>query len=212
MLETDRTLEIFKRFFEKNPSPKGDLYYINHFTLLVAVVLSAQTTDAGVNRVTTTLFKTIQTPEDIIHLGENELRDKIKAIGLYRAKSRYIVRLSHVIKERFNGQVPQTLEHLMDLPGVGRKTANVILNTLFDQPTIAVDTHVFRVAHRLDLAKSLTTLGVEEELTACIPKTHLKEAHLWLVLHGRHICKARKPLCFQCFLTDLCPFFKNKVK
>lgn len=206
-LSFDNINEIFNRFERQNPSPVGELYYTSPFTLLIAVVLSAQATDKGVNRVTTHLFKFIQTPEDLINLGEDKLREAVRTIGLYKTKAYHLIKLANILKEKFNGHVPTDRQVLISLPGVGRKTANVILNTAFDQPTVAVDTHVFRVAHRLGLANGRTPLKVELELSECIPPPFLKNAHLWLVLHGRYICKARLPQCELCFLKDLCPYY-----
>jgi endonuclease-3 len=199
-----RIREIFSRFAARNPHPQGELEYLNPFTLLVAVVLSAQATDAGVNRATRALFAAADTPEKMLALGEDAVREKIKTIGLFRAKAKNVVELSRRLIDHFGGEVPQTREELQSLPGVGRKTANVVLNIAFGQKTIAVDTHLFRVSNRLPLAKGKTPEAVEQGLMAIIPDQYLLHAHHWLILHGRYICKARKPDCPRCPLADLC--------
>jgi endonuclease-3 len=199
-----RIREIFARFAARNPHPQGELEYLNPFTLLVAVVLSAQATDSGVNRATRALFAEADTPEKMLALGEDAVREKIKTIGLFRAKAKNVVELSRRLIEHFGGQVPHTREDLQSLPGVGRKTANVVLNVAFGQKTIAVDTHLFRVSNRLPLAKGKTPEAVEQGLLAIIPDEYLLHAHHWLILHGRYICKARKPDCLLCPVSDLC--------
>ena len=200
-----RTEAIFERLAAANPAPKGELEYVNPFTLLVAVVLSAQTTDAGVNKVTPALFAIADTPEKMAALGVERLAERIKTIGLYRTKARNVIALSRAIVEH-GGQTPRDREALEALPGVGRKTANVVLNTAFGEPTIAVDTHVFRLANRLGVAPGKTPREVEDELMRVIPKRFLPHAHHWLILHGRYVCKARQPLCGVCVLVDLCPY------
>lgn len=198
--------ELFKRFKEKNPNPRTELVYNSVFELLIAVILSAQATDVGVNKATEKLFQVANTPEKMLALGEKGLENYIKTIGLYNSKGKNILKTCELLIEKFNSQVPNNRQDLESLPGVGRKTANVILNTAFSLPTIAVDTHIFRVSNRLELAKGKTVLEVEKNLLKNIPKEYLKDAHHWLILHGRYICKARRPLCFECFISDLCPY------
>jgi endonuclease-3 len=204
--EAARIEEIFARFAAANPEPRGELYYTNPFTLLVAVVLSAQATDAGVNKATPALFAIADTPEKMAALGEERVREAIKTIGLFRTKAKNVVALSQLLVERHGGAVPQTREELTALPGVGRKTANVVLNIAFHQPTIAVDTHLFRISNRLPLAKGATPEAVEKGLEAVVPEKYLLHAHHWLILHGRYVCKARKPECGRCIVADLCRF------
>lgn len=201
-----RVAEIFARFAKANPEPKGELYHTNPFTLLVAVVLSAQATDAGVNKATPALFALADTPAKMAALGEEKVREAIKTIGLFRSKAKNVVALSRLLIERHNGEVPQTREELTALPGVGRKTANVVLNMAFHQPTMAVDTHIFRVSNRLPLAKGKTPEAVEMGLEAIVPDAYRLHAHHWLILHGRYVCKARKPDCGHCSIADLCRF------
>jgi endonuclease-3 len=197
---------VFERLAAVEPEPKGELESVNPFTLLVAVVLSAQATDAGVNKATRPLFAVADTPEKMAALGEEALAERIKTIGLYRAKARHVVALSRALVERHGGEVPRDRDALEALPGVGRKTANVVLNNAFGEPTLAVDTHVFRVANRLGIAPGKTPREVEDELMRVVPERFLPHAHHWLILHGRYICKARKPLCGSCVLVDLCPY------
>ena len=204
--EAARVAEIFARFAKANPEPKGELYYTNPFTLLVAVVLSAQATDVGVNKATPALFAMADTPEKMAALGEGNVREAIKTIGLFRAKAKNVVALSRLLIERHHGEVPQTREELTALPGVGRKTANVVLNMAFHQPTIAVDTHLFRLSNRLPLAKGKTPEAVEAGLEAIVPQQYRLHAHHWLILHGRYVCKARRPECGRCIVADLCRF------
>jgi len=204
--------EFFRRLQEIDPEPKTELNYSNTYTLLVAVVLSAQATDAGVNKATASLFKKITTPQQMVKLGEAGLRDYIKTIGLYNAKGKNIIALSQILIDKFDSQVPGTREELQSLPGVGRKTANVILNVTFDQPTMAVDTHVFRVANRTGMAKGTTPEQVEEKLVKIIPAQYMRHAHHWLILHGRYRCKARKPMCPACVVRDLCGFKDKTVE
>ena len=196
--------EAFRRFAAANPEPRGELHYVNPFTLLVAVVLSAQATDAGVNKATPALFKLADTPEKMIELGEAKVRDLIKTIGLFRTKAKNVVALSQMLVEQHGGQVPRDRESLEALPGVGRKTANVVLNIAFGEPTMAVDTHIFRVGNRTGLAVGKTPLEVEMKLLEVIPKHYLLHAHHWLILHGRYTCIARRPLCETCIIADLC--------
>ncbi|MCP8896675.1 endonuclease III [Shinella daejeonensis] len=196
--------EIFRRFSVQRPEPKGELEHVNPFTLVVAVALSAQATDAGVNRATRALFAVADTPEKMLALGEERLRDHIRTIGLYRNKAKNVIALSRILIENFGGEVPRTREELMTLPGVGRKTANVVLSMAFGQATLAVDTHIFRIANRLRLAPGKTPDEVEERLFRLIPDEYLYHAHHWLILHGRYCCKARKPECERCVIADLC--------
>jgi endonuclease-3 len=200
----ERIEEIFRRLAAANPEPKGELEHVNPFTLLVAVVLSAQATDAGVNKATRELFKIADTPQKMLALGEAGLQDRIKTIGLYRNKAKNVIALSQRLIAEHGGKVPQEREDLEALPGVGRKTANVVLNIAFGEPTLAVDTHVFRVAHRLDLATGKTPLEVEMGLLEVIPQKYLRHAHHWLILHGRYVCQARKPRCDACVICELC--------
>ncbi|MDF1736435.1 MAG: endonuclease III [Minwuia sp.] len=197
---------FFQRLSDADPEPKGELDYVNAFTLLVAVVLSAQATDVGVNRATGPLFKRADTPEKMLALGEDAVRDHIKTIGLFRNKAKNVILLSQQLLERHGGEVPDTREELEELAGVGRKTANVVLNIWFGQPTIAVDTHLFRVGNRTGLAPGKTPLAVELLLEKRVPKQFLRHAHHWLILHGRYVCKARKPDCGRCRVIDVCQF------
>lgn len=197
---------LFEHFKKDNARPESELYYTNAYTLLVAVVLSAQATDKGVNKATKDLFDKVATPQDMLELGEEGLRTHIKTIGLYPTKARHIMALSRDLITLHKGQVPQTREALMGLDGVGRKTANVVLSVAFGQPALAVDTHIYRVARRLGLSRGTTPLAVELDLLALIPDQYLTHAHHWLILHGRYICKARSPLCAACPIQALCPF------
>jgi endonuclease III len=196
--------EAFRRFRKANPEPKGELQHINPFTLLVAVVLSAQATDAGVNKATPALFALADTPQKMVALGEDRVRDLIKTIGLFRTKAKNVVALSRVLVEQHGGKVPQSREALEALPGVGRKTANVVLNIAFGEPTIAVDTHIFRVGNRTGIATGKTPLEVEQKLEQVVPAEFKQHAHHWLILHGRYTCVARRPLCEKCIIADLC--------
>lgn len=200
----DKIIEIFKRFRKANPEPKGELQSVNTYTLLVAVILSAQATDAGVNKATGPLFKVVDTPEKMVKLGLDGLKDYIKTIGLYNAKAENVIKMSHILIEKHHSQVPHTMDELVALPGVGRKTANVILNIAFGEPTIAVDTHVFRLSNRLGLASGDTVETVEKKLEKAIPAEFKRHAHHWLILHGRYVCKARNPDCANCLISDLC--------
>lgn len=198
--------KIFAIFAKQNPAPTTELVYKGEFELLVAVILSAQATDISVNKATKELFKIANTPEAIVKLGITKLKKYIKTIGLYNTKGENIIKTCKKIIAEFDSKVPETREELESLPGVGRKTANVILNTAFGQNTIAVDTHIFRVANRIGLAKGTTPLAVEKQLEKNIPEKYLKDAHHWLILHGRYVCKARKPLCGECCIVDLCEY------
>lgn len=198
--------EIFLRFKKENPNPTTELVYHSPFELLVAVILSAQATDKSVNKVTTHLFPAANTPKKILSLGEDRLREYIKTIGLYQSKAKYIIGACKILVDQYQSSVPDDREALESLPGVGRKTANVILNTYFGEPVIAVDTHIFRIANRTGLARGKTPLAVEQKLTKVIPKEFAKNAHHWLVLHGRYVCVARKPKCPDCIINDLCEY------
>jgi endonuclease-3 len=197
---------IFAAFARDNPEPKGELVASNAFTLLVAVVLSAQATDAGVNKATPALFKLADTPQKMVDLGVERITDLIKTIGLFRNKAKNVFALSQMLVDRYGGEVPADREALETLPGVGRKTANVVLNIAFRQPTIAVDTHLFRVANRTMLAPGATPLEVEMKLLKVTPKRYLLHAHHWLILHGRYVCVARKPECYRCIIAEWCRF------
>jgi endonuclease-3 len=196
--------EAFRRLQAANPEPKGELQHINPFTLLVAVVLSAQATDAGVNKATPALFALADTPEKMVALGEERVRDLVKTIGLFRTKARNVVELSRRLVAEHGGQVPRAREALEALPGVGRKTANVVLNIAFGEPTIAVDTHIFRIGNRTGLAPGKNPFEVEQKLEQAVPAEFKRHAHHWLILHGRYTCVARKPLCEKCLIADLC--------
>jgi endonuclease III len=196
--------EAFERFRKANPDPRGELEHLNPFTLLVAVVLSAQATDAGVNRATRALFPIADTPQKMIALGEEKLRDYIKTVGLYRTKAKNVIALSEKLIREFGGEVPRTRSEIESLPGAGRKTANVVLNMAFGERTMAVDTHVFRVGNRTGLAPGKTPLEVELGLERVIPTEFMLHAHHWLILHGRYTCLARQPRCAVCLINDLC--------
>lgn len=205
-MNRQKRAEIFRRFRQANPAPVTELEYSTAFELLVAVILSAQATDKSVNRATSKLFPVANTPQAILDLGETGLADYIKTIGLYNSKAKNIIATCRLLLEMHDGEVPEDRQALESLPGVGRKTANVILNTAFGQPTIAVDTHIFRVANRTRLARGKTPLAVEKTLTRSIPGQFLHGAHHWLILHGRYVCKARRPECDRCIIADLCEF------
>jgi len=198
--------EFFRRMSEDNPEPKGELDYVNPFTLLVAVVLSAQATDVGVNKATGPLFAIANTPQEMFDLGEDTVRDYVKSIGLYKTKAKNVIKLCAALIEDHNSEVPKTREELEKLAGVGRKTANVVLNIAFGQPTIAVDTHLFRLGNRTGIAPGKTPLEVEKKLEKRIPKEYMRDSHHWMILHGRYVCKARKPECYRCIVKDLCSF------
>ena len=200
----DEVTRIFSRLRQQRPEPRGELEHLNAFTLLVAVVLSAQATDAGVNKATRALFALADTPKKMLALGEERVRELIRTIGLFRNKAKNIIALSKMLIDEHRSAVPETRDALVRLPGVGRKTANVVLNMAFGQPTLAVDTHVFRIANRLALAPGKTPEAVEAGLERIIPAEFLRHAHHWLILHGRHVCVARKPRCRDCVIADLC--------
>jgi endonuclease III len=203
--------EAFRRFQKANPEPRGELEHINPYTLLVAVVLSAQATDAGVNKATPALFAAADTPEKMVALGEARVRELVKTIGLYRTKARNVIALSELLVAQHGGAVPPSREALEALPGVGRKTANVVLNIAFGEPTIAVDTHIFRVGNRTGLAPGKTPFEVETELERMVPAVFKRHAHHWLILHGRYTCVARRPLCEKCLINDLCGWPEKTV-
>jgi endonuclease-3 len=198
--------EFFRRLRAARPEPTPELHYANPYTLLVAVVLSAQATDAGVNKATRPLFAKVKTPEEMLAFGEPALKDAIKTIGLFNAKAKNIIALSQMLVDKHGSQVPQDRAALEALPGVGRKTANVVLNVAFGEPTIAVDTHIFRVGNRTGLAPGKTPRAVEDKLVAIVPDEFRRHAHHWLILHGRYVCKARKPDCPKCPVADLCRY------
>ena len=197
--------EIFSRFSKVTPEPKGELEYTSPYTLLIAVVLSAQSTDIGVNKATKKLFLLAKTPQEMIAIGENKIIENIRTIGLYKNKAKNIIGLSQKLLDKFDGKVPKTHLELESLPGVGRKTANVVLSMAFGIPTIAVDTHVFRVSNRTGLAIGKNVEEVEKKLIKRLPEEYFFHAHHWLILHGRYTCKARNPLCIECVISDLCP-------
>ncbi len=196
--------EIFRRFSVQRPEPRGELEHVNAYTLLVAVVLSAQATDAGVNKATRALFRTADTPQKMLELGEARVGEYIRTIGLWRAKAKNVIALSAALIRDHGGQVPGDLDALVKLPGVGRKTANVVLNMAFGQPTMAVDTHILRIGNRLGLAPGMTPEEVERGLIRIIPEKYMRHAHHWLILHGRYVCKARTPDCVACIIADIC--------
>jgi len=206
MLKKPQIEEFFARLQKQNPNPRGELEYINPYTLLVAVVLSAQATDASVNKATEPLFKIADTPEKMVKLGEAKLKTFIKTIGLFNTKAKNVIRLSEILIQEHGSKVPADREILQTLPGVGRKTANVVLNIAFGQPTMAVDTHIFRVGNRTGLAPGKDVLAVEQMLEKRVPEPYRLHAHHWLILHGRYVCKARKPDCPICVVNDICQF------
>lgn len=197
---------FFRRLAQENPDPKTELDYVNDYTLLVAVVLSAQATDTGVNKATKALFAKVRSPQQMLALGEDGLKAHINTIGLFNAKAKNIIALSRRLVDDFGGAVPRDRDALQSLPGVGRKTANVVLNVAYGEPTLAVDTHVFRVANRTGMASGKTPEAVEEQLLKRIPQQWRRHAHHWLILHGRYVCKARNPACARCIVRDLCGF------
>ena len=211
-MKKKQIVEMFQRLSSEVPEPKGELYYTNPFTLVVAVVLSAQATDAGVNKATGALFDEADSPAEMVALGEERGRELVKSIGLYRNKAKNIILLSQKLLDEFDSEVPQTREELESLPGVGRKTANVVLNIAFNLPTIAVDTHLFRVGNRTGLGVGKTPLEVEKALEKAIPDEYKLHAHHWLILHGRYICKARTPECPSCLIRDLCDYREKRVE
>ena len=203
--------KFFQTLARENPAPQGELFYTNPYTLLVAVALSAQATDVSVNKATQSLFKIVKTPEDMLALGLDRLKPYIKTIGLYNSKAKNLILMAQQLTQKFNATVPENRDQLETLAGVGRKTANVVLNMAFGHPTIAVDTHVFRVSNRTGLAKGKTPLAVENLLEKKIPASWKRHAHHWLILHGRYICKARAPLCDHCKASDLCDYYKKST-
>lgn len=196
--------EVFERLKRQNPSPSSELKWTNPYTMLVSTVLSAQATDKSVNKATESLYKIADTPEKMLALGEDGLISYIKSIGLYRSKARHVIALSKMLIEKFNGVVPQSREEIQMLPGAGRKTANVVLNVVFHQPVMPVDTHLLRICPKIGLAEGKTPLEVEESLMERMPEKYLLHAHHWLILHGRYVCKARNPLCSECIIADIC--------
>jgi endonuclease III len=210
-LSAKKIEEIFRRFQAREPEPQGELEHVNPYTLLVAVVLSAQATDKGVNKATRPLFAVADTPQKMVALGEEKLREHIKTIGLYRNKAKNVIALSRKLIAEHGGEVPRDRETLETLPGVGRKTANVVMNIAFGEPAIAVDTHIFRVANRTSIAPGRTPLEVEKALEKAVPEDYRLHAHHWLILHGRYVCKARKPECPACLINDLCTYEAKTV-
>lgn len=210
-MNQQKRYEIFSRWRDANPHPTTELHYNTPFELLIAVILSAQATDKSVNKATEKLFKVANTPEAILALGEEGLKSYIKTIGLYNSKAKNILQTCRILIEKHHSKVPDTRAALEALPGVGRKTANVVLNTAFGQPTMAVDTHIFRVANRTGIAKGKTVLEVEKKLLRFIPREFLVDAHHWMILHGRYVCVARKPKCRACLISDLCDFKEKNL-
>ncbi len=211
-MKLEQRRELFSRLAELNPNPKTELVYSSPFELLIAVLLSAQATDVGVNKATKKLFAVANTPAAILTLGEASLKKYISTIGLFNSKAKHVMETCKILQDTYGGKVPETREALEALPGVGRKTANVVLNTAFGQPTMAVDTHIFRVGNRTGLAKGSTVRAVEDKLMKAVPPEYLLNAHHWLILHGRYVCKARKPECVNCVIRDLCQFKDKTMK
>ncbi|MEV5031586.1 endonuclease III [Sphingobium sp. LMC3-1-1.1] len=205
-MKKEQIFDFFSRLAETNPAPRTELEYGNDYQLLVAVVLSAQATDVGVNKATRVLFRQVHTPQEMVDLGEEGLKQHIKTIGLFNAKAKNVIALSEILVRDFGGEVPHDRDVLTTLPGVGRKTANVVVNTAFGQEAFAVDTHIFRVGNRTGLAPGKTPLAVELKLEKRVPGPFRRDAHHWLILHGRYVCKARKPECWRCIVADLCRF------
>ena len=204
LLSSEEMNEVFSRWQKQNPSPESELDYVNAFTLLVAVVLSAQSTDKGVNKATEKLFKVADTPQKMLALGEKSLVTYIKTIGLYKNKAKYIMGLSRKLVDDFNSEVPGDMESLLKLPGVGRKTANVVLNVIYHKPTMPVDTHLLRISPKIGLAEGTTPEQVEKSLLSRIPEQFLVNAHHWILLHGRYVCTAKRPECEKCIINDIC--------
>lgn len=204
LLQQEEIKEVFERFKKENPNPTSELKWTNSFTLLVSVVLSAQATDKSVNKATESLYKIADTPQKILSLGEDNLISYIKSIGLYKSKAKHIIELSKMLISEFNSKIPDNLEDLIKLPGVGRKTANVVLNVLFNKPTMPVDTHLLRISPKIGLAQGSTPLEIEKSLCARIPQEYMNHAHHWLILHGRYVCTARNPHCENCIINDIC--------
>ncbi len=211
-MKLEHRRELFARLAELNPNPKTELVYSSPFELLIAVMLSAQATDVGVNKATKKLFPVANTPAAILKLGEDGLKKYISTIGLFNSKAKHVMAACKILQEQYSGEVPASREALEALPGVGRKTANVVLNTAFGQPTMAVDTHIFRVGNRTGLAKGSTVRAVEDKLLKAVPPEYLLNAHHWLILHGRYVCKARKPDCPNCVIRDLCSYKEKTLK
>jgi endonuclease-3 len=209
-LTRPQIFEMFSRLAEANPAPRTELEYGNDYQLLVAVVLSAQATDVGVNKATRKLFETVKTPEQMVALGEEALKQHIKTIGLFNTKAKNVIALSEALVANHGGEVPRDRDTLTELPGVGRKTANVVMNTAFGEETFAVDTHIFRVGNRTGLAPGKNVLIVEKGLEKKVPQPFRRDAHHWLILHGRYVCKARKPECWRCVIEDIC-LFRDKT-
>ncbi|MFI3256128.1 MAG: endonuclease III [Psittacicella sp.] len=205
-MNTIKIKEIFERFYKEEPNPTTELQYSSPFELLIAVILSAQSTDKGVNKATPALFEKYNTPSKMLSLGEENLKEYIKTIGLYNSKAKNIIKTCEILTNKYNEEIPSTLKELVALPGVGQKTANVVLNTLYDLPNIAVDTHVFRVSNRTNLAPGKNVIEVENGLNKIVPDKFKSKAHHWLVLHGRYVCKAKKPSCGSCLIEDLCEY------
>ena len=205
-MNRDKRIEIFELLKNENPAPKTELNYTSPFELLISVILSAQATDVGVNKATAKLYPVAHTPQTILELGIEGLKDHIRTIGLFNTKAENIIKTCGILTSKYGGQVPTTRAELEALPGVGRKTANVVLNTAFGQPTIAVDTHIFRVANRTGIAKGKTVREVEDRLVRLVPEQYKLDAHHWLILHGRYTCIARKPRCSSCLIHDLCEY------
>jgi len=203
-LDYHAVYEIFRRFRESEPTPRGELYHVNVYTLLVAVALSAQATDAGVNKATASLFAVADTPQKMLDLGLDQLTDHVKTIGLFRQKAKNVMRLSQILVDEYGSQVPSSRAALQGLPGVGRKTANVVLNIWFDMPAQAVDTHIFRFGNRTGVAAGKDVAAVERAIEDHVPAEFQRHAHHWMILHGRYVCKARKPVCQNCIIADLC--------
>ena len=212
MISRNKVLQIFKRFYSHNPNPTTELIYYSPFELLVAVILSQQATDKSVNQVTKKLFSIANRPETMLQLGEAALKKYIQSIGLYNTKASYIIKTCKLLVKHHHSTIPADRDALEALPGIGRKSANVLLNTLFNQPKIAVDTHVFRVSRRIGLSSSKTPKQLEEDLLKLLPKKYLRNAHHWLVLHGRYICIAKKPRCTNCFIQNFCNYSNKSVK
>lgn len=208
LLSSEEMNEVFSRWQKQNPSPESELDYVNAFTLLVAVVLSAQSTDKGVNKATEKLFKVADTPQKMLALGEKSLVTYIKTIGLYKNKAKYIMGLSRKLVDDFNSEVPGDMESLLKLPGVGRKTANVVLNVIYHKPTMPVDTHLLRISPKIGLAEGTTPEQVEKSLLSRIPEQFLVNAHHWILLHGRYVCTAKRPECEKCIINDICIYNK----
>ena len=211
-MDKDQIFEFFRRLAEDNPAPETELAYGNPYQLVVAVALSAQATDVGVNKATRALFDKVETPQQMLDLGEEGLKEHIKTIGLFNSKASNVIALSRILVDQYEGKVPDTREDLVRLPGVGRKTANVVLNCAFGQETFAVDTHIFRVGNRTGLAKGKTPEQVETKLEKRVPAPFRLHAHHWLILHGRYVCKARTPECWRCPVVDLCSFRKKVLE